>query len=80
MFEFLGFQVEKLEGNENVAYRFTGKRGGIYNLIRHGSNPKLMYATNRFGNICSIKGNYSFIESKDGKLMCWYGYVILGLV
>ena len=79
MFEFLGFQVEKLEGD--VAYRFTGKRGGIYNLIRHKSNPILMYATNKYGNICSIKGNYNFIESpKDGKLMCWYGYVILGLV
>jgi len=76
MFEFMGFKVEKLEGDKNVAYKFTGKRGGIFNLVRHHNNTKLMYVTDRYGNICSIKGNYTFTD-ENNKLTCWYGQYFL---
>jgi hypothetical protein len=70
---FLGYAVEKLEETPDArgrlpAYRLRGKRA-VYTLWR---NPnRTLYATNSAGNVCGLKGNYTFADG-GGTLRCFY--------
>jgi hypothetical protein len=77
--ELLGYQVEKLQpeqkdgAGQSIAYILHGKKVD-YKLIRYANDPSnRMYAVNSKGNICGIKGNYTFTDA-DGSLTCWYPY------
>jgi len=71
--EIFGYQVKKNEDPNlkyflsEVAYLLIGKRGATYQLVRHVNQPSRMYVVNSKGNICGLKGNYSFSD-KNGDL------------
>jgi hypothetical protein len=74
MFKFLGYDVIKVENEKvvqgEVAYKCFGKRGAVYRLVRYSKGTK-MFVINKLGNICALKGNYTFDDSK-GELHCVY--------
>lgn len=67
--EIFGYKIEDLHNPApgKIGYHLTGKRGAIYGLMRHLNNPEYMFVINGNGNVCGIKGNYTFCD-KDGKL------------
>ena len=69
--DVLGYRVEivteKTGYGFHIAYKLHGKRDAIYRLVRNQNNPTYMFVINRFGNVCGIKGNYTFTD-KDGEL------------
>lgn len=72
--EILGYQVEKVEQPGEVGYILHGKKVD-YKLLRYQNMPHRLYAVNSHGNICGIKGNYTFTD-KLGTLKCWYPSMI----
>ena len=69
--EILGYQVKKVNQDlcqGHVAYRLYGKRGAVYSLVRNQFHPHALFVVNGNGNVCSVKGNYSFSD-KSGELV-----------
>jgi hypothetical protein len=68
--EFLGYIVESVESDApgKVAYKLHGPRV-TYTLIRMMRHPSNLFALNSRGNVCGIKGNYSFTDRR-GVLDC----------
>ena len=68
MKKLLGYEVTAPgnTGINEVKYLLKGKRA-TYRLVMH--SPEMgMYALNSVGNVCAIKGNYSFSD-KSGTLI-----------
>jgi hypothetical protein len=66
--EIFGYAVEKVSDEPGkVAYHLYGKKA-VYRLVRNVNHPHIMYALNTNGNICGIKGNYTFSD-ESGDLL-----------
>ena len=67
--EIYGYKIENLNDTRpgHYGYHLIGKRGAIYGLMRNQHNPEYMFVINGNGNVCGIKGNYTFCD-KNGKL------------
>ena len=66
----LGYEVTATgnTGKHEVKYLLKGKRA-TYRLVIHSpESGGGMYALNSAGNVCAIKGNYSFSD-KSGTLI-----------
>lgn len=61
-----GYEIKKTNFRnmmkEKVEYVLTGKRGTVYQLIRH-DNKKSFFVRNPKGNVAALKGNYTIEES-----------------
>lgn len=60
--EMLGMTIAKNPESFSVPYTFTGPRGGVKRLVRSVGNPRLMHVIDKYGQISSIKGNYTFAD------------------
>lgn len=67
MKKLLGYEVTATGNTEphEVKYFIKGKRATYRLIIRYTGG---LYALNPLGNVCSIKGNYSFSD-KSGTLI-----------
>jgi len=66
----LGYEVTKTgnTGKHEVKYLLKGKRASYRLVIKSPEMGGGMYALNFQGNVCAIKGNYSFSD-KSGTLI-----------
>ena len=72
--EYMGYEVKAVPAPEKrtagvhyLGYVLTGKRGATYGLMRYAKTPHLMYVVSSIGNVCGLKGNYTFTD-ESGEL------------
>jgi hypothetical protein len=66
---YMGYEVEpvaepavRVPKVHYIGYFLRGKRGAFYALMRYPLQPHLMYVVNSKGNVCGVKGNYTFTD------------------
>jgi hypothetical protein len=61
---FLGYVVERMSNDPGkVGYKLHGPRA-TYTLIRQMTHTENLFAINSNGNICGVKGNYTFTDRR----------------
>lgn len=64
---FLGCRVERAAADALEAYRLICPDGEVYRLLRIPSLPTLLYAIDRTGRWCALRGAILFTD-QDGRL------------